>query len=155
MKFLTHLWRRFTGISEPSASVEAQVAGIDELLVRFLTSSSHFAKTRSLVKSAAFLPASDGTVSVFAIDGLPDSATWEIGDRVVAAPSGRKVKGRADFESGVVHQPLAIEVDNDPPRHRAITGWPSEESERQQLALELANAARLILRVPPSADPAH
>jgi hypothetical protein len=146
MKFLSRLWQRFTGTSRPLVSAERGNTVVDELLARFLTSRSHFAPARRRVKLPAFLPGPDGTLSVFAIQGLDDRATWLIGDRVVAEPAGRTIHARAEFESGVVPPPLTVVPDDTPPRHRTIDGWPPDDSARHALALELANAARLVLR---------
>jgi hypothetical protein len=92
------------------------------------------------------MPEPDRTVSVVSIGGLSAAIIWEIGDRKVAAPSNRTVRARADLASRDVHAHLTIDADNNPPRHRTITGWPPVDSEQQLLALELANAARLVVR---------
>lgn len=146
MRFLARLWRRYIGTSQPTGSAEPAHAAFEELLARFLTSRSHFAATKGVVKLGAFLPAPDGTLSVFAIQGLTEPDIWELGVRVVGAPTGRTIRARADFESNRVHPPLRVVPDDIPPRHRTLADWPVEPSERQELALELANAARLMLR---------
>ncbi|MEO8138478.1 MAG: hypothetical protein ABI742_02470 [Gemmatimonadota bacterium] len=115
-------------------------------MARFLLSRSHFAATKGRVKFAAFLPGPEGALSMYAVQGLADPAVWELGDRWVAAPATRTVHARAELESRLIREPLRIELDDDPPRHRSVIGWLAEASEQQQLALELANAARLLMR---------
>lgn len=121
------------------------------MLARFLTSKSHFAPTKGRVKSAAFLPGPDGTVSLYAIQGLSELSAWEIGDRLVGSPGGRRIRARADLVSSEVLAPLRVIRDNDPPRHRSLAGWPPDPSEQLLLALHLANTARLTLRPMPAA----
>ncbi|HEY5061477.1 MAG TPA: hypothetical protein VII52_08060 [Gemmatimonadaceae bacterium] len=42
---------------------------------------------------------------------------------------------------------LDLEIDNDPPRHAAIIGWPAEKSEIKALAQLLAAKASVARRI--------
>ncbi len=94
-------------------------------------------------KAAAFMPPKDLKLSVFQIVGLRIPAIWRLGVVHVAGPSQRTLYGRADVRRTVVDEVgLAVEADNDPPRHAAIVGWPIEKSAQKLYALDLAGRAQ-------------
>jgi len=71
---------------------------------------------------------------------------WEIGDREVA-PSRGPVLARADInQNNVISRNLQVIPSEPPEKHADIMGWPSEKSERQSIALELAEDSQLILK---------
>jgi len=114
---------------------------------RFICSRSQFAAERNIVKPAAFLPnAKDLQLSVFHTKLLSSRETWEIGRRFVATPTNRTIYGRADFKADCVDKVhLRLHLDNHPPRHANIVGWPSEKSEQKLIAIQLAAMAALSL----------
>jgi hypothetical protein len=120
----------------------------DEHLARCLTQSNHYHRVEWRVTERAFLPARDGTTSVFRVDGLTDPQIWQLADKHVAgAPGGRRVEGTGTLVAhAVTDVGLRVEPDDDPPRHAAIVGWPDEKSDRKSRAQRLAEAARLSVR---------
>lgn len=124
---------------------------VEDPLVRFLPSKHHFAATKNRVKPVAFLPPPGETMtSVFAIRSLSDAAVWELGRVFVALPQGRLLHGRADVAvRDVTAASLDVTLDNTPPRHANISGWPSEKSAQKLCAEELA--ARATLKLAPAA----
>lgn len=137
--------------------MEALPSGLSEVipdsehLARFLTSSSQY--NAKCVKPAAFLPSpQDRTTSVFRHSGQPESQLWQIGiDHAVGA---RTLYGAAIVTAKQVRlAQLALEADEPPPRHAAIVGWPSVESDpdlekarHKELAAVITSNACLILR---------
>jgi hypothetical protein len=122
----------------------------DDPLARFILSRHHFAATKNRVKPEAFLPPPDGiATSVFTIRSLPEAAVWELAQACVAMP-GRTVHARADVRvRDVTDVSLEVVLDNTPPRHANIAGWPAEKSARKLRAEELA--ARATLKLAPAA----
>lgn len=117
-----------------------------EPLARFLTSSSHYSAGR--VKQAAFLPPADLKLSVFRTGGMCEADIWTLGQKHVERPTGRDLHGRAELAASAVDGcGLDVDPDDRPRRHANLVGWPTDKAERKQIALELAAAARLILRV--------
>lgn len=99
------------------------------------------------VRYNAFMPTSNGDVSVFCILGLVESKIWEMGDIQVARRRGKPLLGRADIlVLNVINSNLQIDPDNKPPRHANIIGWPEEKSEQKLIALKMAANAQLHLR---------
>ncbi len=123
-----------------------------DLLARFLTSRSYFSAATGNVKSSGFMPPTDLRLSVFRITGLSSSDVWQIGRTHVARPPDRNVHARADFHTRSVSEVgLRLELDNIPPTHASVTGWPTEKSARKLCALELAR--RSALRIAPGTGP--
>ena len=88
-------------------------------------------------------------LSVFRIDGLGDGGVWDHAAQHAPRP-GRNLHGRADFHSKDVTDTgtLDLKLDNSPPRHGNIVGWPGERDERLRLAQHLAERARGVPRQP-------
>lgn len=113
-------------------------------LARFILSDRHFSKTKGTVKPGAFLPAKDGNLSVFGVDGLDRKTIKKLGEQQVAEKQNKSLKGSGIVDKSVPEeQNLKVVVDNNPPRHVNITGWPVEKHEQKILALELAKMSRL------------
>jgi len=109
-----------------------------------LTSKNHFSTERNEVKQAAFLPPPDLKLSVFDIMHLSELHIWAIGKKYVCEPQGKTLYGRGQFPvSTAVGVGLKVEVDNTPPRHANLYGWPQEKSEQKIVALQLAKQAEL------------
>jgi hypothetical protein len=109
-------------------------------LSRFLRHSNQFNSTKGEVKSSAFLPPPDLQLSTFHIDRLEDPEIWDLAKKEMP---GVKIHGRGDFLIREIPEGLKAILDNDPPRHVNICGWPSEKEHRKELALVLASKARL------------
>jgi hypothetical protein len=117
-----------------------------EPLARFLCSSSWFVRLSARVKYSAFMPF-HGATSVFRISALRDPEVWEIGERLVAGPTGRHLHGHAALRvTHVVRAELMLAPDDRPPRHANIVGWPAEKGAQRFLAEQLAGEAELRLR---------
>jgi hypothetical protein len=90
---------------------------------------------------------SRGEVSVSRVDGLTESAIWEIGSDV-ASKSERALYGRGDTKAHEVRKVgLDILPEEPPPRHANLVGWPENDKPRQKLiALQIAAVATLVLK---------
>lgn len=136
---------RFKGsIQGDSAPMEFdQVPKHDEVLSRFIFSSSHF--TRSRVKPDAFLPTRDLETSVFRGTGLDRRGIRQAGD-AVGLRTNRTMKAWGDVRVGQVFAVgLDLRPDNVPERHAAIIGWPEQKDEQLSLAQRLAEVATLYV----------
>lgn len=108
-----------------------------------------------LVKERAFRPRDHDTdTSVFRTTGQSDEAIWQVGSRTVLperqiAEMTARIHARADFNAKApLALGLTLKLDEPPPEHVLIGGWPPEKHARMQIALELA--ARAFLRFPPT-----
>jgi hypothetical protein len=118
-------------------------------LARFILSDHHFAATKNRVKPEAFLPSSNGATSVFGTRSLSESDIWRMGQEVVATPGRRTLRARADVRvRDVTAASLRVVLDNTPPRHANIVGWPEAKSAQKLRAQELAAGATLTLAPP-------
>ena len=118
----------------------------DEPLTRFLTSKSHYARSKRLVKQGAFLP-KDGEPSVFRVAELPDRVVWRIGYLAIEKRYNKTVHGRGDLSAHTINDVgLRVAPDDRPRRHANIVGWPSDKPEQKLLALELSKTAELVLK---------
>ncbi len=131
-----HWWSKLLGVHPGRIT--------SDLLARFLMSKRHFNAATGAINSSGFMPPADLRLSVFQIKGLTSVEVWELGLRYVAQPPDRNVHGRADLANGSVRDVgLTLELDDSPPRHAAIKGWPTEKSEQKLRALELAKRSTL------------
>lgn len=118
--------------------------GEDELLARFLTSSSYF--NAAGAKAAAFLPAADHKTSVLRHGIEPAESLWAIGGQWIRG----NLHGAAIIIAVDVRSVLELEADEPPARHANIIGWPVhldaefQRSQRKELALRLAEKASLV-----------
>lgn len=114
------------------------------LLARHALEKSHY-RADGTVKPNAFRPAPNGETSVFHITDLGHEAIEAIGNKYVAAPQGRKLKGWSEITvKSVVDCGLILDPDNNPERHVTITGWPEERSEQLAIQMDLSKKARFI-----------
>lgn len=115
-------------------------------ICRFIVDKRHFSSANNRVKPNAFLPEPTRQTSVFLIKSLSEDAIWTIGESALGQ-SERVPRGRAQLTaSDVAEVHLQLLVDNPPPRHAIIAGWPSEKDGQKALAIELASRSQLILR---------
>jgi hypothetical protein len=151
MNFLKRFWNSFGKLfgTKVTAPVVPKSLGEEALLTRFLRHSSHFKILKNEVRSSAFMPPADLRLSVFHITGIFEIEIWKLGEGIVASPDA-ELHARGDIEvKAVISIPkcgLQIELDNDPPRHAAICGWPQEKSKQKEIALQLAKLASLKLK---------
>ena len=117
----------------------------DELLARFVFSSSHFNSKR--VKHAAFMP-HKGEVSVFRVSNLSENDIWDIGVNHVGAMRGKSPKSRADIHAAkVINTGLSVVAETSNHKlHANIIDWPEGRDDQLDLAMELANSSKLYLR---------
>jgi hypothetical protein len=85
----------------------------------------------------------DQKLSVFLTDGLSSDQIWILGKKNVAI----NIYGRAEIAYVAVSEiGLKVDLDNKPPRHANLTGWPIQKSEQKLYALKLAEKSSLLLR---------
>lgn len=103
-------------------------------------------RTDGTVRHNAFMPASDGTRSVFRISSLSDSDVWKLGWEKVANLRGLPLLGRFEISAELVFdQGLKFNPDADRnSRHAEIVGWPDEKAKRQSIAQILAAEAKAL-----------
>ena len=117
-----------------------------ETICRFILDKNYFRKADLGVKHNAFMPAKNGEVSVYRIDGLERSELEEIGSNYVAKPRGKPLIGFANVKAEV---PLAnglrgLGTKEPHSRHANITNWPGGSADKL-IAIKIAEAARLEL----------
>lgn len=127
-------------------------ASVEKIQSRFITSKSHFSKTKLMAKYHAFLPmlnkvSNRWETSIFQINDLTEEKIWELAEENITKKSGRSVYARADLFtlSITVDGELSVEADNNPPKHANIIGWPEKKHERQHLANKLASRVNKLL----------
>lgn len=132
MSFLRRLWYTLT------TSSQSQYSERPYPLCRFVYSRRQVNNTR--VKAEAFLPYPGRETSVFQTRGLNSDDIWSLSRR---ARKDRDPKGRADFSESDLERPVNLRfvLDNTPPRHGNLKGWPAAKDEQKELALELAARA--------------
>jgi hypothetical protein len=143
IRFLKQFWRRFVGYrSEPDLSV---AVGPQELATRFLFSREHFAETKGIVKSKAFLPDVRGETSVFRVNDMSHDAIWAIGNSI----RGESAKARGDLLASVVQKTgLTIRsAPEDHPRHAVIVDWPTQKHEQLMAATLLSKETMLQVQI--------
>lgn len=124
------------------------VVGDDEDLARFLYSKGDFAKTKGVVKPAAFQPR-NRELSVSRHGPTPRESLWSLAPQ----REGPSLKGAAILKARAVRQSgLDIHADDEPPRHANIIGWPPEDADPEagqarwmDFAGRLASVSTLIL----------
>lgn len=127
---------------------QATAAGIQpgDPLARFIFSTSHFSRENERVKHNAFLPAGDGKTSVFQIKEIGEAETWVIGEEV-AEKRKQPLHARGDIVAADVSKVgLRVVPSEPPPRHANIEDWPAEKSAQKLKAIDLADAAKLVLK---------
>ena len=83
-------------------------------------------------------------LSIFRIDDLTDREVWEHVTKHARRP-GRDLHGRADFRLSDADVPaLRLVLDETPPRHGNLVGWPEDKDGQLALAQELAAIARAL-----------
>lgn len=135
MEFLRTFWRTFT------AYLRGSRGNGPYPLTRFVYSRRHITAVR--VKPQAFLPR-NGETSVFQTRGLSRDSVWDLRH---AARQDKDPKGRADFSEASLggSAGLRFVLDDKPPRHGNILGWPVEKEAQIEIALELAAKATPLL----------
>lgn len=99
------------------------------------------------MRAAVFLPASDGTTSLFRTEALDEATVWEIGTKEVA-PTRGPVLARGDLAARAAFDLNLLVVRSEPPpRHVEIVKWPADKDARKSLAQLLAAEAELRLPV--------
>lgn len=147
-------------IAEPALTRTIDPLTDSERLSRYVTSKDHFSVVKNEVHFRAFLPRrNDGELSIMRTKDLDEAGVWTLGD-AVAAPAQRTVYARGDFlapdvrASFVDRWHLSVRLDEAPPRHALIEGWPpqTETEIRKLLAVQLRAKAALIIRPVPTVE---
>jgi hypothetical protein len=124
--------------------VNGEVDGA-ELLARYAVDKSYYRPSDGSVRHNAFMPGSDGATSVFRISEISEDDVWIIGRQYVGEPRGKRLLGRAQITAGKVFaQGLQVQLQEPPPRHAGIVGWPDEQPKQKEIALRLAAEAAFI-----------
>ncbi len=116
-----------------------------ERLSRYIIERNKMKPSEHRARHTAFMPPPNRKLSVYRTSDLEEGAIWEIGRTFVAGPLNKTLYARADLEAGEV---TTIELRVEPavdahPRHANIVGWPLDDSEVLQRAIELAQRAKL------------
>jgi hypothetical protein len=120
----------------------------DELLVRFILSSSGYTKDLAVTANAFMPNPNTMDTSVFRHSGLSENEMWKIGEQI-ANLRPAKLHGRADVIAiHVKKQSLSIQPTREPKNHANITGWPSDKPSRKIKALAIALAAGKMVTRP-------
>jgi hypothetical protein len=120
-------------------SVDLLPATADEPIARYLPQKDRYRRNPPAVKPVAFLPDAKGETSVFRIFGMTPDQAFLLGDRYLNLGPDRLHHGYAELRAGEIDDVgLRLERDNSPPRHAAIVGWPGNEEDRLDLALQLS-----------------
>jgi len=118
-------------------------------LARFIYSSSHFSRENKRVKHNAFMPAADNKTSVYRTKELNEAGTWNIGGEVAQARK-QTLHARGDIVATDVSKAgLRVVPSEPPPRHANIEDWPTEKSAQKLKAIDLADAAKLVIKATP------
>jgi hypothetical protein len=113
-----------------------------DIYSRFLYQDGQYKKNPPRIKHTAFHVV-NGQVSVYQTDALNDPAIWSI---ATSLNPNRRVHGRGDVtREDIESVELNIMIEEPPPLHRNIVGWPNEELQQLSKAQELATKAKLIL----------
>ena len=117
----------------------------EERLSRFIISKHWIQRKEGTAKHSAFLPLNN-EVSVFRTSSITDDAIWNIGESIAANRTPPKtLRGRADIVAeNVTGLGLSVIPSEPPLLHANISGYPTEESEIELIALELASMSNLI-----------
>ncbi len=117
---------------------------------RFISSGRHFSTENRRVKRTALMPALNEALgryetSVFFYDGATDDEMWPVGDRHLPKPP--VALGRSSTHA-IEKQGLAVDRDDQPPKHGAIVGWPHEKQDQIEasLRLDVAGCFALVVR---------
>ena len=122
------------------------------VLTRYLTSHSHFSVEKKIVKPNAFMPMLNSQrnileTSVFKINELKNEDIWKLGVDHVIGISDKTLYGRAELQGENAQKSgLSVEIDDNPPRHGTIHGWPAMKSEQKLLAIKLASVSTLYMK---------
>ncbi len=122
------------------------------LLSRFIFDKKHYSTESNKVKRHAFMPQPKypNELSVYEVSDLSDRAVWELALNVRV---DKEVKARADFstvhfqnKSNLLLSRLTLENDQHPHlRHCNIKNFPTDKSDQQEMAMELASISTLKL----------
>lgn len=127
-------------------SIQAPVTA-DEQLARFILFSKWF-RSDATVRPDAFIPHPHVDLSVTRHQLLSEHEIWAIGQGVANA-RGVTLYGRADIRvSDVFRQLLSVKsapIQNNP-GHANIIGWPEQKPAQKIIALQLAAAAKYLVR---------
>jgi hypothetical protein len=136
-----------SGDESPSTSLKP-----DDRLARFVKYSKHIAWSENRVKDGAFLPHPNREkgnrleTSVFRIHQLSEDEIRDLAIPILNHAPSLTIYGRAEIPVQAVFEAgLALDVDDDPPRHASIIDWPSgdnKKAHRKMLAKRLADQAK-------------
>jgi hypothetical protein len=151
IRFLKSFLSLFAALTKANKkkNLEVSLAPVDtaqEILSRYVLSSSQYRKTDVYVKASAFLPAphpdTGFETSVFRTNTLSEHQIWQLGAEQLP---DRTIYCRADLDQNAVMdiQPLRVAAETSThPLHSIIVGWPQEKHAQKLLALQLEQIAR-------------
>jgi len=119
----------------------------NELLARYIFSKRHFSQENRRVKAGAFLPASNGELSVTRHREATQDELWQVGHDI-AQVRDLTFHCRGDvLSSTCASQRLNVEAApiEGNPNHANVVGWPMEDKAAMKLiAEEIAVAAKFV-----------
>jgi hypothetical protein len=162
MRWLNSL-RNYLRINRGKGQVtksEGYALSPNDMVSRFIYSSSAFSKQHSRVKPGAFNPEPHPKLSVLHSTGLCDKEVWKCGQQTLGTQRGRtKIHCRADLavEKFIAKKLQAIRDDDPFERHTSVVGWPrnadpdQQKAEIKAICLELSQdpEIRVVLPVAP------
>ncbi len=123
---------------------QIEAVSSDEELSRFIFSSNHLTKDKTVVKGAAFLPNSSLKTSVFRKSRM-SADEYDEKKGTIANLRGKSLKAAALIKvSSVLDSKLRVEPEEEEHRwHADLINWPVDKEERKSIAQDLAYAARV------------
>lgn len=120
-----------------------------ESLTRYILSRRHFRRESQTVKPDAFVPPSDGKMSMTRLLDVTDDEIWAVGREVaIARDPPKNLYGRSDvLTSTFLGQELRVIASPLPenPNHADVTDWPMNDKPAQKLiAQEIARVASFV-----------
>ena len=135
------LFRKVTARSNEGAS-QAQRADLP--LARFLYTDRNFSTTR--VRPAGFMPRKmELDCSVFRTDDLTLKGTAELGREARPTETLRAWGQFLARHIAEVSEDLRLVMDETPPRHGNILGWPADKEDQKAIAVEFTQRAQLMM----------
>jgi hypothetical protein len=130
-----------------NGGAEASAVADDELLARFVLSSSHFRSKDQTIKPDAFMPHKVRLdLSLTRHLGLTALEIWEIGAGIAnSRQPSCTLYGRGDIIArSFTDVALRIEPTPAPKNHVNIIGWPADKAAQKSLAQQLAALAKYV-----------
>ena len=135
----------FPGSTQPTGNCWI---GSECLFVRFALESGRI--TKDFAKPKLFEPNKGGELSVFDVVGLSCCEKCKLGIPVAMAQN-KRLYGWAMISCEQIREVgLLVDLDNNPPRHANVRGWPIGREDRKAKQQELASLASVVKLLSPA-----